>query len=275
MGLLKQILFDFRQGILARWKSYLLVMVIAILLSMSFYDFIKNLIMLGQIEDNANFADAIIYLFRGMEEYRPELKKAFDLTDSFLIWNLFLAYIVGSYPLRELRTTGKNFLIRTHSRGMWWFGKCIWNLNAVVVFYVCIFLGILIVSVINNGMELNINEAIFLRIFHVNLDASLKGYLMLQVMLLPVFSSMAISMLQMMVSLFVNEIVGYICTVTICGLSAYYMRWFLPANGTMVYRFVTVNHNGIGIVLPIFGDILIIFISYVMGKKYFENSDII
>lgn len=274
MKLLKQISFDWKQGIIVRWKLYLVVTVISAVMTAFFYASIKKYTFNGPVGD-ASFLDALLYMFRGMEEYRPELKEAFDIPAFFLIWNVLLAVIIGDYPTKELALTGKNHLIRMRKRSIWWRGKCVWNMLSVLMFYGCIYLGILVGTLYGGSMKLSVNSNLFFRVFKVNLTGQLEHDIIIQVFLLPVFSSMAISFLQMLAAILSNEILGYICTMTVCGLSAYYMKWFMPGNGSMVHRFATVNPDGIGLMLPIAAYLLIMIGSFLAGDWYFENKDIL
>lgn len=274
MKLLKQISFDWKQGIMIRWKLYLVAIVISTVMTVFFYASIKKYtfnVLVGE----TSFIDALLYMFRGMKEYRPEFREAFDVSDAYLIWNVLLAVIIGDYPTKELVSTGKNHLIRMGKRNIWWCGKCVWNMLAVFVFYGCIYLGILIGTLYEGGKILSVNENVFFRIFSINLTDQSTKNIILQVLLLPVFSSMAISFLQMVVSISSNNILGYICTMIVCGLSAYYMKWFMPGNGSMVYRFVVVNLDGIGLIKPISAYLLIMIVSFLAGCYYFENKDIL
>lgn len=275
MNILKQILFDLMSGIVERWKVFVFVVCVSAVFAAVFFHSKGLLIASGRLDGTISFMDALIYMFRGMEEYRPELKQAFDLTDSYLIWNLVLAFMIGDYPVRELRTTGKNYIIRSRKRVSWWLGKCVWNICSVLAFYVCIYLGIAIAALAYNGLGTTINGGIFLNVFRVALSSGSETSLLLRTFLLPVLSSMAISMFQMLVALVCGGIVGYVGTIVVCGLSAYYMAWFFPGNGLMVYRYNLVNPNGIGIVLPACLCIAIIVICCLAGGTYFENKDIL
>lgn len=274
MKLLKQISFDWKQGIMIRWKLYLVVIAVSAVMTAFFYASIKKYtfnVPVGEI----SFIDALLYMFRGMKEYQPEFREAFDVSEAYLIWNILLAVIIGDYPTKELASTGKIHLIRMRKRRIWWCGKCVWNMLAVFVFYGCIYLGILIGTLYGGGNILSVNENLFFRTFSMNLTGQSTKNVILQVLLLPVFSSMAISFLQMVVSISSNDILGYICTMIVCGLSAYYMKWFMPGNGSMVHRFAVVNPDGIGLVKPMSAYLLIMIASFLAGCYYFENKDIL
>lgn len=268
MKIKKQVSYDLMQGIVKRRKLYLFVIGVSAVLTAAFYNS-------TQIAADASFFDVLLYMFRGMPEYRPELRKAFDVTDSYLIWNVILEFIIGSYPNKELKLTGKNHLIRVKKRSVWWGSKYVWNITSVIVFYLCIYLGMVIIVLWNHGMNFTINPEIFTCIFKTKLQMDLQGVIVLQAMILPVISSMAVSVLQMTAALIGNETSGYISAMAVSVLSAYYMVWFLPGNGSMVFRYLTVNENGIGLWLPLFAYFVIIVVCFFIGKRYFENMDIL
>lgn len=264
----KQVSYDLIQGIMKRWKLYLFTIGVSAALTAVFYNSIHT-------AANVSFLDVLLYMFRGMPEYRPELKKAFDVTDSFLIWNVILAFIIGAYPNKELKLTGKNHLIRVKKRSIWWAGKCVWNIASVIVFYACIYLGMFIIVLWHHGMNFTINQDLFTRIFKIKLEMDLQKEIVLQAVFLPVTSSMAVSMLQMTAALIGNEASGYISAMAVSVLSAYYMVWFLPGNGSMVFRYLAINEKGIGLWLPLFAYFVISVSCFFIGKYYFENKDIL
>ncbi len=268
MKLLKQIFYDVRRGFAGYYRFFPVIVAVSAVLTIVFYH------MYQEIPD-ISFADAVLRMFRGMEEFRPELNRPFELTEAFLIWNVILSYIIGIYPMKELHTTAENCLVRTGERQIWWTAKCVWNLFTVLFFYLSIYTGIVLVAIWNDGMNLSVNPVIFLKLFRTELQKSQECYIMLQVLLLPGLSSMAISILQMTVTMIAGEAVGYMCTLLICVLSAYWMTPFLPANAGMVYRYAAVNPKGIQFMLPAGVCLGIIIVSYFVGRAYFEEKDIL
>ena len=282
MILIRQIKVDIRQGILLKWPFYLITFAISLGLTALFVVSKNNLIVQGKISGSVSLGDAFYYMFRGMREYDPLLKKAFDIVDSFLIWNLLLAFMAGNYPVSDLKTTGKNYLVRANTRRQWWLSKCAWNVFTVLAFYMCIFAGMLIGTYLCSLFTDNItwtsvifNPELFKKIFLVDLQGGTQGYILAQMIVLPVAASLAISMFQMAVSLIANAPIGYITVVTICVFSAYYMKWFLIGNGMMVYRYRDVNPNGIGILLPLLASLIIFVLSGLVGYISFRNKDIL
>ena len=282
MILLRQINADIRQGILQKWKVFLITTCISLGLTVLFLYTTSGLITKGRITGSVSLGDVFYYMFRGMKEYDPKTGELFDIVDSFLIWNLLLAFIISYYPVRELRNTGKIYLTRANSRIQWWLSKCVWNILTVSLFYLCIFVGMVIGGFISSfffdhitASSFLFNPEIFKKVFKQEFTQGMQKYIMAQIMILPFVASLAISMFQMAVEFIFNEPISYIAVIVICGFSAYYMKWFLIGNGMMVYRYFYVNPKGMGIVLPLLASGVIFTLSIVVGYISFRNKDIL
>jgi hypothetical protein len=282
MILFRQINADIKQGILRRWKTFVLILLIAMVLNGLFLFNQDGLIAKGRIHGSVSLGDALYYMFRGMKEYDPKTGEMFDIVDSYLVWNLMLAFVISSYPVRELKNAGKVYLTRATSRIQWWLSKCVWNMLTVSLFYCCIFAGIFFSGLLCDSIfehvsftSLQFNGEIFKRVFRQDLIEGTKNYILLQIFILPYVASLAISGFQMAIEFIINEAVSYIVVIGICGFSAYYMKWFLIGNGMMVYRSTAMNPRGIGILLPILASVALFVISIVVGYLSFRNKDIL
>ena len=60
----------------------------------------------------------------------------FTMPVIWMVIQLYLAYIIGGYPLNDMNKYGINLLVRTKSRTKWWMGKVIWGVLITVVAYV-------------------------------------------------------------------------------------------------------------------------------------------
>ena len=268
----RQMLSDIKQGIIKRWYLYAVVFIIAVITAGFFYMRFGKLFTDGKIQDFPASYDCILYFFRGMQEYKPEYREAFDVPAEFLVWNLLTAYIVGDYPIRDLSKTGAGRIVRAGRRDFWWYSKCFFNLFAVVLVYVFVYVGVLVVSFINGAQFKGPTAELFQRIFMTELTVS--NGIIARVVITTLLSTVAVSMFQMLMAFVAGNVAGYASVVVVCVLSAYYMKWFLPGNGMMVYRYSVVNQQGITLVLPLVWYILITVLCVVAGRFIFERKDI-
>lgn len=275
-NLYNEIRFDIRQGIVARTGWFLFVIFVSAVLAEVFFYTRGQMIADGRASGTLYYMDAYMWMFRGMERYNPQAKEAFDLTDSYLVWNFLLAFIIGDYPVRELKTTGKNWLVRSGSRTAWWIGKCVWSVIIVFLFYICIHAGTALATFANNASwELNLNREVFSRTFKLVFDGGIINELICKALLLPVLSSLAVSQLQMLLMLMFGAVAGYAGVVVTAGVSAFYMTGLLPGNGMMVWRYKGVLPDGIGILIPMLADIITVILCVTVGYKVFKKYDIL
>ena len=275
-NLFNEIRFDIKQGIIARAGWFLMAVLVSVVFAEVFFYTRNQMITDGRVSGELYYMDAYMWMFRGMEKYNPQAKEAFDITDSYLVWNFLLAFIIGDYPVRELRTTGKNWLVRSESRTAWWIGKCIWNIITVFLFYICIHIGIVITAFVNNASwEPSLNRDVFVRTFKLMIDWNYADILMSKALLLPILSSLAVSQLQMLLMLILGAITGYAGVVVSSGVSAFYMTGVLPGNGMMVWRYKCITPEGIGILTPIVADMVIVILCVIVGYKIFKKYDVL
>ena len=274
---------DIHQGIVSRLYIYLIPM----LLGLSYTDmFIRQMsdVRTGTAEAYLlSFGDCIVNFFKGMREYVPSDHNPFDVPIQFLIVNLVLAIFIGNYPMKDIHGFGKLKLVRSRTRLDWWLGKCVWNICTVVMFYISMYIGMLIdcmmhASQINMGSVsgfFSASSKVVDRIIGLNggkLESEVTFTLIMVV--LPVITSIALSLLQMSVALMTIPVVSYIMLIAVYIFSAFYMRWFTPGNYLMAYRMKAVLPNGVDFMTAIAVDIVLMVIAVVAGNIYFRKYDI-
>lgn len=99
--------------------------------------------------------------------------------------------------------------------------------------------------------------------------------LFLMIIILPVVTSIAISLLQMTMEFIVLPSVSFIVVMVIYITSAFYMKWFMPGNYMMAYRMIPVNCDGISFGISLIFDIVISVVSVFVGYMFFRKYDVI
>ena len=95
------------------------------------------------------------------------------------------------------------------------------------------------------------------------------------IIILPVVTSIAISLLQMTMEFIVLPSVSFIVVMVIYISSAFYMKWFMPGNYMMAYRMIPVNSDGISFGISLIFDIGISVVSVFVGYMCFRKYDVI
>lgn len=275
MNIRKIIGMELRNGIIRRWKFFVFISVISSVYAGVFLFQRESIILTSSISRELSIWDIMIFFFRGMKEYRPEFNQAFEIDDAYLIWNLLLAYFIGDYSVRDFRSCGMNILIRTKNRHKLISSKYIWCIISAILFYVSIISGVILTGAIGEISTRGINAEIIMRIFESNETINIDERIVVKIIFISLFVSIAMSVVQVTVSLIMGSVMGFITTIVICGLSAYYMKWFFIGNAMMIYRYDVINPNGIQGVSTAVLAVIIVIVCWVIGSIYFENKDII
>ncbi len=161
-------------------------------------------------------------------------------------------------------------------RRSWWNSKCLWCISAVLLNYV-IFALTAILSALFYCADFKIicTTDFMTKIFGENMAYMTSSVAIWISFFLPCIVTMGVCLLQILIGFLTTPVVSFACICGLYVLSAYYTSWFLIGNFTMWLRSTYLTEEGVhpfsGLIL---GMILSICVWYI-GKKYFENKDIL
>ena len=264
---------DIIHGIFQKWPKFLIPAAIALLASVSF---LWELSFAEGVTSTPTWMDHLCNLFSGMKEYNPNSGNPFEVPVLYLAIHVFVAFIIGNYPVNDLYDYAPQVLIRTRNRARWWFEKCIWNVASVLLFYL-ILLGVtFVVNLIAGGVvSLTASADILTEFFGATEQTVNNGELALAAFLLPVLTSIALSLVQMVLMLCVKPVYSYLSIIVLLVSSAYFMTPFLPGNYAMLWRNAVWCEGGISTALAIVVTITIAVVVVVVGYFIFQKKDIL
>lgn len=273
--MIKLIRLDIKEGIVkSLYKFLLFVPLIAyicinlIISNISWWKFS------GATRVRFTIMDFYLEIFKGMREYIPNMNEPFQFPIIYLSLNLLIAYIIGDYAGRDLRGRGKNILVRSQKRSLWWYSKCIWNSMSVMIAYSVIFLMVLFFSITNGRLSFSPNSRLLSEYFGLMQNISQIRFIS-YLIILPLLASIALSQLQMMITIIIPSIYGYFIMAVIFMASAYYFHPFMIGNFFMLYRNALYRSDGIRFLPSVIICLVIIVVSIGVGRFYFEKKDII
>lgn len=268
---------DIYFGICKR-KIYFIIEAIFLVLCASFFVYsIKSCIITNnEVTHQVGFIDFWLDLFNGIVPYDKNISKAFSIPITWLVFNFLLAVSVGFYAENDLSKNAIQIVLRMKSKLKWWVGKCLWCFLFVFSYYFIYNIIILIVCLLNNHAMVFTNNYICENILELSTTGVGNFDLLYISIIVPFVISVAISMFQMALSLYIKPI--YSCLVVLCytAICVYYNNKFLLFNYSMVKRNYAFLPNG-G-VNPIFGLViafLLIITSIVCGYIKLKHKDII
>lgn len=217
--------------------------------------------------------DFIVDMFKGMEKYEPHIKtKPFEIPAFYLFFNLYISYVIARYPLNDLRGMGMNVLVNSRNRSSWIVSKFVWCAEMVLLLYAVTFAIAITFSALSGQVDLHLNTEINISVSNLQLT---QDQFFLNVILLPIITSICISYVQLMISFRVSLLAGSIVTIVLICLSAYYSNTFLVGNYLMLLRNSAVI--GSGGVLASHGciiSILLSIVSLLLSNVWFAKRDI-
>ena len=171
---------------------------------------------------------------------------------------------------------GKFVLINTRSRKTWWYSKCCWIIVTMAIINMIILSAIMIFGLITKAsfsgevseyciaVSNNKFDYYMYKSFHIGLK-----------LVLPFFIMVAMSMLQMTISLVVKPNVSFMLTVTHIISAAFYKTPFLFSNYAMLLRNDAVVNNGLRAATGILISIIVTVSSMIIGSIVFSRYDIL
>lgn len=238
---------DFINGTVLKWKEHLITAAISI-----FFCF--------TLQHRALFypksMDFLMYIFRGMSPFDGSYIELQDKVPQWLMINMLLSYMVGYYPLKDLHGLGSALIIQCRRRWVWWFSKCIWIITRVLFYYIICYMVILIFSIFNGGI-------------------SISKDILIAAMVLPVLTSISLSLIQLYLSLWVGMVYANLIVFILLILTPFINTRFLITNYLMTLRTsVVMGAEGLSPYLGIIFSIILSTLAIVCGSLKFNKYDI-
>lgn len=276
MRFYKLIKNDIINGFSTNFIHYLALVLIVLISCVDLVFRINGSYMYDEIKHDITFADFLLYLFCGMPKFVPAKTEAFVFPIRWFLLHMVLLYGGLYYPYRDLNTLGSSVLPRSGSRYKWWFSKCIWAIFNQLLSYLCIYVTLFVFCLLS-GEELSLQ----ITSMYINdimkaesIFDSFSEDLLLIAVVLPFLVTMALCLLQMMLSLFVKPIFSYLVVAVILLASAYMDNLILIGNFAMPIRSCHVIENGYRMQEGCVIVLIIACMAVVIGLLRFRRYDI-
>ncbi len=276
MQTLKFLKRDLQLGLLNR--SYLLIMaaIFSFVMVQQCSSAIDALKSINYMWSNGTIMDYYIFSVKGMNYYRFDPKSSFELPLLWFIFQIGMSYFIAYYSEKDFSDNGVNVFVSGRSRSSWWFSKMIWCVLSVVTYYLVSFITCMLFSCIRGAdLSMGVSYDFLKAYFGYNMTYVSYSDLILVAVVVPITVSIAICLVQLLLSFTLSPVTSFAIICGVYVLSAYYTVWFLPGSFTMWLRSSYYSENGLN---PLSGIIIAVFISsvvYFLGKEYFVKKDVI
>lgn len=280
MKFFKLLSYDIVNGIVYRYKKYLIVVLVFFVFCIDLFRTISSYYAHSDaVKPAITMADYVFYIFKGMKEYIPAGNEPFKFPAIWIIVQLLPAHITLDYPYNDLESFGQHVLIRTGGRTFWWLSKCVWNMLSVIIFYFTAYATIILFCIfakIPISFEITSDTGFLSTIMEVEhpLTAS-PGEVIVALFLLPPLISLGLCLTQMTLSLFFRPLYSFGITASILLSSAYLVSPFLVGNYSMVMRNSIMMEGGVNTGGGIIAASIMVVLSIFIGSIYFNRYDIL
>ena len=261
----RQIKHDIKNGIVRRYKIYLLFI---ILLSVILAFWNKKISL--NMDIKAGLIDYLMYIFSGKEEVgKLTNQDIFDIPIAWLFVHIYVLFGIGTYPKTEYLERGYQFLIRAGNKWCWWLGKCVYIFLSVIFYYLCIVFTSFIFSVLNGSIHTEINKEICKKILRIDISSISDVKLYLCLVIMPILLFIVFGFACMFISFLTNNILAIIILMGYLSVSAYWCNIFLLGNYTMLLR-----ANKMPFAIGIIFSGIVLFLCITLGYRYFSKLDV-
>lgn len=271
------IIYELKNGILLKWYKFVPLSFVVFAFCFDFYKSIsaKTLTLTGE-STVPSFMDYIIYLLEGMYEYIPRPDNPFTVPVIWFTLHFYIATVVANYSVHDINGFGKHVLIQNESREKWFFNKCIWVISSVIVCFLMVYSAPFIISLFTGRLSFAASgNSIIIEDLKADFTAVDKNDLIYISFLLPILTSITVSLIQLLLEFVLRPIYSYMIVICFWIASAYFCSPLLFGNSSMLLRFKYFTENGFDILSGVITDIVLIIAVIIIGILYFRKYDII
>lgn len=269
---------DLQYGIKHQWKTYLAGCIMVLFACRYFQNRILDSFRYGSIgSTKGSVMDYLLSVFKGLERYSLTENGVFRIPTIWISIYIILAYLVGYYAEKDLKSYGMYSLLAVKSRTKWWISKCLWCIGSVTLFYLLMWCSIaLYVGMTDGILSLSKTADVSLAIQSCVIYLKNDYTTVIMVMGLPLLMACALSLLQMFCSLLFGSVVSFAGLCCLYIISLYYSTPISPVNYLMWIRNdVIITENGCNTLVGIFLALIIMLVSMLAGVIYMDRYDML
>ncbi|HIT90009.1 MAG TPA: hypothetical protein IAC41_06290 [Candidatus Merdenecus merdavium] len=279
MKFIKILVFDIRSAVKNNYLLFLTPVFLTLVIFANFMIRISNLESINVISrGELSFGDYWMFAFGGMKEYIPSIGESFIFPIVWLLIYLLFLFIVLYYPYKDMEGIGKQILVSSSGRKIWWASKCCWIVICAFIYhFILYFFGLGLCAAMKMPLSEEVNMRFVYHIYEMFLDpeAIEEKMIPLAVYILPFIFSVSIALFQMTVSLYFKPVFGFLVSSVILLSSAYYMTPLLYGNFVIPIRHDWFIESKISPYTGIFVMIFIGLFSAFVGGFAFSKYDIL
>ncbi|MDR0514818.1 MAG: hypothetical protein LBG81_06635 [Coriobacteriaceae bacterium] len=273
MRTLKFLALDLRIATLREWPRGLVTFFLFVLAALALFRLPS---LEGKVPFALSLGDYLVNAFAGMKEYVFDPRNPFDYPALWLLAFLLIAFFTLRHPYQDLMGSGKHIMLLSGNRFRWWAAKCAWVAITVLLYFAIGVIALLFwVSLTQGGLGLAVSSQMpgllkFDTMLLVQPPWEILGFLFGLVSM-----TVAICLVQMLVTLYVKPVLGFVCTVSLLFLSAFFKNIFLLGNYLMAARSAVFIRDGLSWQAGLVVSLVLIAAVLFLGGFMFKRMDIL
>lgn len=231
--MIRQISYDFKNGILHAWKKYSLIFLAMIFIGAYQYVDAKGNITFGFYHQMPSFGNYIIKWLRGIERINPtDLKRNLYIPQEWMTLQILFILLCVCYVHNDFKANGYRLFLSIGNKMTWWISKIIW-VWVTALFYSCLlYISVFLVSVISG--EMNFLPSSNLWMGHMSFK--LKMSYIITIFFLPFITFAALGSIQILIEFIFSPIYAIIACLGYVLMGIYWIHPLLISNNTMFLR---------------------------------------
>lgn len=257
-------------------KFYIPLIIITSVVLIKYQNKVDYALFTGQLSINPNLLDYMIEFFKGQKVYNSyNRNNPFEISPIWLFRQMYVGYITQRFISFQLNNNLHNTITHSQNKSIWLNSKYIWCVLNTLFIYLIYYLTIIIVCICYKN-SLCFDLQIDLNKIMSDIDISLltSSNVLYGIFLSPIMASIAVTIMQVSITVFYNSIYSYIFLSIVCVSSTYYCHELLIGNSWMFQRNNFIISDGFNPITLILINILLIIVSIVYGNIHFVKKDI-
>lgn len=221
------------------------------------------------LSDNSSSSDYLLFFLRGMKPVNAveqEQNKKIEVPIMYLALMMIFTVLTGKYMFSGI---AKMSVYKSESRRGWIDSKLITNLLWILVIY-----GIIVGTAMLAGGNNWVNNESY-DIFFMKMDyCKASGMDYIKLIITMIFTTMAISMIQIVVSFWSHYFAGILSSIAVYVFSLFSHKIILIGNGCMMQRSECFMEGGYQTRSMMLIDLVVIIVCYVLIRLQMKRRDV-
>lgn len=264
---------DLRQGVLHRWKFFLISLLYFVFIDIVFIVGINT--MFADTNVKCSISDIMLNIFIGNKPFDPTEGKGINIAINWIVFHTLLFSSIGFYLIDDLKKSATQIILRTKSRALWWTSKIIWCMVLVVSYYLLFFICAVLCGFFSGNMTFSLSDEIVSELYEITVQGVSMGKTIFTIIVLPMIVSISFAIVNAFISLIVKPIISLILVVCYLVASAFYESPILLFNYSMVLRNNFDGVNGVSNQNGVLISIVLLLICFTIGIKVIKKKDIL